>query len=228
MMCLMQTGIFHIAKPAALFVAGACILFGQDSRVVIDNDSVKVLKVPVESHLKTKMHEHKVNRVMIYLQAGKQDINYQDGKKVVLTFKAGEALWSPQSGMHIAEISSDKQVTIMEIELKKPAPSVKPKTSAMDPLKVDPKHYKVDFENDQVRVVRVKIGPHETAPMHEHSLNRVVTYLTDQDFQITSADGKVEHVQHKAGDASWGVPGKHKEENLSDKPFEILMVELKG
>ena len=64
--------------------------------------------------------------------------------------------------------------------------------------------------------------------MHEHSLNRVVTYLTDQDFQVTSADGKVEHVQHKAGDASWGAPAKHKEENLSDKPFEVLVVELKG
>jgi len=105
---------------------------------------------------------------------------------------------------------------------------VKPKTSAMDPLKVDPKHYKVEFENDQVRVVRVKIGAHESAPMHEHSLNRVVTYLTDQDFQVTSADGKVEHVQHKAGDASWGLPAKHKEENLSAKPFEVVVVELKG
>jgi len=228
MMCLMQIGISLILRPAVLLAGTACILLGQDPRIVIENDSVKVLKVPVESHLKTKMHEHKVNRVMIYLQAGKQDINYQDGKKVVLNFKAGEALWSPRSGMHIAEISSDKQVTIMEIELKKPAPSVKPKTSPMDPLKVDPKHYKVEFENDQVRVVRVKIGAHESAPMHEHSLNRVVTYLTDQDFQVTSADGKVEHVQHKAGDASWGLPAKHKEENLSDKPFEVVVVELKG
>ena len=69
MMCLMQTGISLIARPAVLFVTGACILFGQDPRIVIENDSVKVLKVPVESHMKTKMHEHKVNRVMIYLQA---------------------------------------------------------------------------------------------------------------------------------------------------------------
>ena len=227
-MCLMQTGIFFIARPAALFVISAYMLFGQDPRIVVENDSVKVLKVPVEAHVKTKMHDHKVNRVMIYLQAGKQDINYQDGTKAVLPFKAGEALWSPRSGMHIAEMSSDKQVTIIEVELKKPAPSVTPTTSAMDPLKVDPKHYKVDFENAQVRVLRVKIGPHETAPMHEHALNRVVTYLTDQDFQVTSADGKVEHVQHKAGDASWGPPAKHKEENLSDKPFEVLVVELKS
>ena len=63
----------------------------------------------------------------------------------------------------------------------------------LDPVKVDPKHYRVEFENDQVRVVRVKIGPGETAPKHEHKLNRVVVYLSDQDFRVTNADGKVEN-----------------------------------
>jgi uncharacterized RmlC-like cupin family protein len=227
MMCLMQRRTSSLSSLTALCLASAATLLAQN-HTVIDNDQVRVLKVPVEAHQKTKLHEHKVNRVMIYLQPGKQDINYQDGKKVVLKFKTGEALWSPASGMHIAEITSDNPVTIMEIELKKPAASAKMANSALDPLKVDPKHYKVDFENDQVRVVRVKIGPHQTAPMHEHTLNRVVTYITDQDFRVTSADGKVENVKHKAGDASWGVPGKHKEENLSDKPFEVVVVELKS
>jgi len=27
---------------------------------------------------------------------------------------------------------------------------------------------------------------------------------------------------------SWGGPAKHEEENLSDKPFEAVVVELKG
>ena len=38
----------------------------------------------------------------------------------------------------------------------------------------------------------MKIGPGETAPKHEHKLNRVVVYLSDQDFRVTNADGKVE------------------------------------
>jgi uncharacterized RmlC-like cupin family protein len=227
MMWLMQRRTFQIRSCFAL-LASCASLFAQDSRVVINNDQVKVLKVPVEAHEKTKLHQHTVNRVMIYLQAGKQNIDYQNGKKVVLDWKPGQALWSPASGMHIAEITSDKPVTIVEVELKKPAATTKPATSALDPLKVDPKHYKVEFDNDQVRVVRVKIGPHETAPMHEHSLNRVVTYITGQDFRVTSADGKTEHTQHKAGDVSWGGPVKHKEENLSDKPFEVVVVEIKN
>jgi uncharacterized RmlC-like cupin family protein len=225
---LMQKGIYSIAGSLGLLLFGAAFLAAQNSNVVVENDHVRVLKVPVNPHEKTKMHEHKANRVMIYLQAGKQDINYQDGRKVVLTFKPGQALWSPQAGMHIAEISSDQQVTIVEIELKKPGTPGKIKLEGLDPLKIDAKHYKVDFENDQVRVVRVKIGGHETIPLHEHARNRVTTYLTDQDFQVTSADGKVEHIQHKAGDVAWGTPNKHKEENVSDAPFEGVMVELKN
>ncbi len=148
MICVMRHAMrrrtFFLLSLTALCLASAATLPAQND-TVIENDQVRVLKVPVEAHQKTKLHEHKVNRVMIYLQPGKQDINYQDGKKAVLQFKAGEALWSPASGMHIAEITSDNPVTIMEIELKKPAASTKMANSALDPLKVDPKHYKVDL-----------------------------------------------------------------------------------
>jgi uncharacterized RmlC-like cupin family protein len=198
----------------------------QTSKTAIDNDQVKALVVRVEPHQKTKLHEHKVNRVMIYLQPGRQDFEYQDGHKAVLNWKAGEAKWSPASGMHIAEITSNDPVTIVEVELKKPG-SGKLSTSALDPVKIDPKHYKVELDNSQVRVLRVKVGPHETAPMHEHSLNRLVTYITDQDAKVTAANGQVTPSRHKAGDVSWAGPAKHKEENLSDRPFEVVVVELK-
>src|SRR5882762_9705579 len=37
-----------------------------------------------------------------------------------------------------------------------------------DPVKLDPKHYKVDFENDRVRVLRISYGPREKSVMHSH------------------------------------------------------------
>jgi uncharacterized RmlC-like cupin family protein len=202
-------------------------LSAQDAGTPIDNDQVKVLKVNQQPHQKTRMHQHVVNRVMIYLQSGHQNFEYEGGKKSALDWKAGDVKWSPAGGMHSAEITSDQPVTIVEIELKKPGAAGKKVSRALDPVKVDPKHYKVEFENDQVRVLRVKIGPHETAPMHEHALNRVVTYITGQDIRVTAADGKVDHAQHQPGEVSWGLPAKHTEENLSDKPFEAVVVELK-
>ena len=32
---------------------------------------------------------------------------------------------------------------------------------AQDPVHVDLRHYTVEFENDQVRVLRIRYGPHE-------------------------------------------------------------------
>lgn len=195
---------------------------------LFENDQVKVVRALEKAHVKGKAHEHKVNRVMIYLQSGKQRFEYQDGRKpAVFDWSAGQAKWSPADGMHAPEVISDDSFNIVEVELNK-AGTGKPITSSLDPIKVDPKHYRVEFENDQVRVLRVKIGGHEVAPMHEHSLNRVTVYLTDQAFRVTSADGKVDSVQHKAGEAVWGTPLTHKEENSSDKAFEALVVEIKG
>ena len=55
----------------------------------------------------------------------------------------------------------------------------------------------------------------------------MVTYLSDQKLRVTTPDGKVETVEHKAGDVSFGAPAKHKEENLNSTPFEVMVVELK-
>ena len=142
----------------------------QSSQTNIDNDEVKVLSVTNKPHQKSLLHQHITNRVMIYLQAGGQTIEYQDGKKVLLSRKAGEAKWSQASGMHISEVTTNEPVSIVEVELKKPGVSSKAGTGALDPVKVDPRHYKVEFENDQVRVLRVRIGAKESAPMHEPSL----------------------------------------------------------
>jgi quercetin dioxygenase-like cupin family protein len=209
-----------------LFLAGAAI--AQDSRVVVDNDQVKVLKVEVHPHQKTPPHSHAVSRVMIYLEAGKQSFDYEGGKHSVLEWKAGQALWSPASGTHVAEIVSDKPVTIVEVELKKPGPATAAAPGALDPVKVDPGHYKVEFENDQVRVLRVRVGPHESAPLHEHNRDRVVAYLTPYEARVSTEDGKSDRIEHKAGDVGWGAYARHKEDNLAAQPFELIAVELKA
>jgi hypothetical protein len=89
--------------------------------------------------------------------------------------------WGPANGMHSPEVISNDAFNIVEIELKIPGTG-KAITSNLDLVKIDPKHYKLEFENAQVRVLRVKIEAHGAAPMHEHSLNRVTVFLTDQSF----------------------------------------------
>ena len=56
---------------------------------------------------------------------------------------------------------------------------------------------------------------------------KVTVFLTDVNVRATGADGKVTMNVRKAGEAIWNAPTKHKEENLSDKPFEVVAVEIK-
>jgi quercetin dioxygenase-like cupin family protein len=98
---------------------------------------------------------------------------------------------------------------------------------AQDPVKVEPKHYKVEFQNDQVRVIRAHLGPHEKSAMHEHPAN-VLIFLTDGHIKFTFPDGKTQESHIKAGETRWSAGDKHQPENLGDKPFEVIVVELKG
>lgn len=98
---------------------------------------------------------------------------------------------------------------------------------AQDPVKVDSKHYKVEFENDQVRVLRITYGPHEKSVMHDHPAN-VAIFLTDGQAKFTLPDGKTVDAPVKEGGTQWDPGGKHLPENVGDKPFELILVELKG
>src|SRR6202171_6379078 len=98
---------------------------------------------------------------------------------------------------------------------------------AQDPIKVDAKHYKVEFENDRVRVLRITYGPHEKSVMHHHPAS-VAVFLTDGQSRFTMPDGKTHDAPVKTGSVQWWESGKHLPENVGDKPFELILVELKS
>jgi quercetin dioxygenase-like cupin family protein len=97
---------------------------------------------------------------------------------------------------------------------------------AQDPAKVDAKHYKVEQENSQVRILRIHYGPHEKSVMHEHPAS-VAVFLNDADSKFTMSDGKTREAHVKSGQIMWEDAGKHLPENVGDKPFDLILVELK-
>jgi len=99
--------------------------------------------------------------------------------------------------------------------------------SAQDTVKVDPKHYSVVSENDQVRILKVHYGPHEKSVMHSHP-DTVAVFLTDAKGQFTFPDGKKQEFTVKAGDAQYSAAATHLPENTGDKDMELIVTELKG
>jgi len=98
---------------------------------------------------------------------------------------------------------------------------------AQDPTKVEPRHYRLVFENERVQVVSVHYGPHEKSEMHEHP-GGVVVIVTGGHLKFTDQNGKVTDVYAKAGEARWFPPFKHKVENVGDEPYNAVYVGIKG
>ena len=98
---------------------------------------------------------------------------------------------------------------------------------AQDPTKVEPKHYKLDFENDRVQVVAVHYAPHEHSVLHEHP-GGVVVILTEAHLRFTDENGKTREIFSKPGEARWYPPFKHRVENLGDTPYDAVYIGLKS
>ena len=102
-----------------------------------------------------------------------------------------------------------------------------PSALAQDPVKVDPNHYTVEFENTQVRVLRIKYGPHEKSVMHRHP-NSVAIFQTDAQVKFSFPNGKTQDASGKAGQVTWNPATTHLPENTGEQPFEVIVVELKS
>jgi hypothetical protein len=97
---------------------------------------------------------------------------------------------------------------------------------AEDAVQADPTRYTVEFENDKVRIIRVKYGPGEKPVMHSHGPN-VSILLTKNVTRMTFPDGTTQEAADEVGTARWNDAGEHLPENLSNAPLEVVLVELK-
>jgi hypothetical protein len=156
---------------------------------------------------------HMTNRVFIYMDDGVMTRREGDGPVKTIVFHRGDVGWIPASKGYVSENTTDRPVRILMVDLTG-TPSGPTPVTELDPTAVDPKHYAVVLDNDQVRVLRIHFEPHQASAKHEHILDRVVFLVNDQ------AVGKADEVR-MAGAAT------HTEENGSGQPADRIAVELK-
>jgi hypothetical protein len=101
-------------------------------------------------------------------------------------------------------------------------------SKAQDEVAADPGIAKVEFENEQVRVVRVSYNAaHRSSHRHSHPPRFMVT-LTKNDLKMTSPNGTTTLSKRGANAFAWSEPVTHSVENLADGPMENIEIELKA
>jgi hypothetical protein len=92
------------------------------------------------------------------------------------------------------------------------------------PQAAGPADAKVEFENESIIVVRVRMAPHEKTPMHDIASARLVVWLTDAHLRDTHPDGSANEMHRRAGTIDWVGVQRHAGENLSHEPLEFLAI----
>jgi len=82
----------------------------------------------------------------------------------------------------------------------------------------------VEFENESIVVVRIRMAPGEKTPMHDITSARLVVWLTDVYLRDTHADGSTDDIRRRAGDLDWIPVQRHAGENLAHEPLELLAI----
>jgi quercetin dioxygenase-like cupin family protein len=96
----------------------------------------------------------------------------------------------------------------------------------LDPVTLNPEHYKVEVENERIRAIRISYAPGDKSEMHSHPAS-VAVLLTDADVRYTYPDGSTEVIHGNAGDVMWLPPTTHQPENVGDNRFELIEIEMK-
>jgi len=98
--------------------------------------------------------------------------------------------------------------------------------SDRDPVLIDPEHFKVDFQNEQVRVVHLSMKGTERTRMHEEPAILAVC-IKECNVRLSRPDGKSQDLHMQAGDTRWVWEDTRSENNLSKEPLEMLLIQMK-
>jgi quercetin dioxygenase-like cupin family protein len=209
------------AEPAATETMDAVAVAPDHYKVEHENDQVRVLRITYAAGDETPMHSHP-GGVAIFLADQDAEFHLPDGTSERRPSKANDVLWTPAE-THAPKALTDISLILVELkgdggELVLPDPDKDSTVVASD-------HYKVEFENDHVRVLRIAYADGDKAAMHSHP-EAVGVFLKDMTGEFELPDGTIQERQAKAGDALLFPAETHSPKTLGES--SVVLVELKS
>lgn len=197
--------------------------------VEFENDLVRLVRIRYGAGESSVMHTHPAN-----CSVALSDASWR------MTDPAGEVTEDPstlgdvscgEATVHLPENAGDGAAELILIEMKDAQPGQpQPAAEGEYPgaVTADPAHYSVEFENDAVRLIRIRYGPGETSVMHRHPASCAI-FLNDQPGTFELPSGDVEETEAAAtGEVSCGDAEVHLPTNVGEGPLELVLLEFKG
>jgi quercetin dioxygenase-like cupin family protein len=191
--------------------------------VLYENDVARLIRVKYARGAKSVMHSHPAGCAIFYKDS-RFKMTSPTGESQTLENRAGDVSCS-DAYSHLPENVGDGDTELVLFHLKNRKTfdhlqtgrslAVPSQPKVPDAIDVDPAHYSVQFENDVVRLTRIKVPGGVKTPMHSHSAYCIVE-IRDMETGV------------KAGDASCGDSMAHASQNAAKSLNEAITIEFKN
>ena len=190
--------------------------------VLYENEVAQMIRVKLAAGAKSVMHSHPAGCAIFYKDA-KLKTTSPTGEVRTHDYRPGDVTCG-DAYSHLPE-NAGGNTEFIQVHLKNrktfdhlqtgrslvyPA-----RIKAPDPIDADPTHYFVQFENDVVRLARIKVPGGVKTPMHAH-LAYCIVEIRDMETGV------------KAGDSSCGNAMAHESPNNAKSVNEAITIEFKN
>lgn len=190
--------------------------------VLQENDVAQMIRVKYAAGAKSVMHSHPAGCAIFYKDATLK-MTSPTGEARTHSYRAGDVTCGDAASHLVENAGKDTEFIQVHLKNRKTFDPVQtgrslvypPRIKAPDPIDVDPAHYFVQFENDVVRLARIKVPGGVKTPMHAH-LAYCIVEIRDMETGV------------KAGDSSCGNAMAHESPNNAKSVNEAITIEFKG
>jgi hypothetical protein len=191
--------------------------------VLYENELARLIRVKYSRGAKSVLHSHPAGCAIFYKDA-RLKTTTSTGESKTMDYRPGDVACS-DGHSHLPENvgTGDTEFVLLHLKGRKTFDHLQTGRSFVvpsqpkvpDAIDVDPAHYSVQFENDVVRLTRIKVPGGVNTPMHAH-LAYCIVEIRDMETGV------------KAGDASCGDAMAHASQNTAKSLNEAITIEFKN
>ncbi len=224
----LSSAFLGTTRPSAILLAAQAAppdaVAGDPARysVLYENEIAQMIRVTYPAGARSAMHSHPAGCAIFYKDATLKT-TLSTGDVRTDEYRAGDVSCG-DAYSHIAENAGrDTEFVQLHLRNRKTFDHLQTgrslvypaRITAPDPIDADPAHYVVQFENDVVRLARIRVPGGVKTPMHAH-LAYCIVEIRDMETGV------------RAGDSSCGDAMAHESLNNARSVNEAITIEFKN
>jgi quercetin dioxygenase-like cupin family protein len=190
--------------------------------VLYENDIAQMIRVTYPAGARSALHSHPAGCAIFYKDAALR-MTSPSGETRTREYRAGDVTCGDADSHRVENAGRDTEFIQVHLKNRKTFDHLQTgrslaypaRITAPDPIDADPAHYFVQFENDVVRLARIKVPGGVKTPMHAH-LAYCIVEIRDMETGV------------KAGDSSCGNAMAHESPNNAKSVNEAITIEFKN